>query len=54
MSQAFAYYDYEYDVMNDPDGEAGQINYNDSGDIDPAALHCGRAGARPYKERCTP
>ncbi|MEQ9452788.1 MAG: hypothetical protein RJQ07_14495 [Pseudomonadales bacterium] len=35
MSQAFAYYDYEYDVMNDPDGESGQISYNDVGEIDP-------------------
>lgn len=35
MSQAFAYYDYEYDVMNDPDGDSGQISYNDVGEIDP-------------------
>ena len=32
MSQAFAYYDYEYDVMNDPDGANGRINYNTSDD----------------------
>ncbi|NKB97572.1 MAG: hypothetical protein GKR90_03600 [Pseudomonadales bacterium] len=35
MAQAFAYYDYEYDVMNDPDGANGQINYNDNGEADP-------------------
>lgn len=35
LSQAFAYYDYEYDVMNDPDGQNGQINYNDVGQTDP-------------------
>ena len=35
LSQAFAYYDYEYDVMNDPDGANGQINYNDVGQSDP-------------------
>ncbi|MFT7652033.1 MAG: hypothetical protein ACI9UU_001140 [Candidatus Azotimanducaceae bacterium] len=35
MAQAFAYYDYEYDVLNDPDGINGQINYNDVGQADP-------------------
>ena len=35
MAQAFAYYDFEYDVMNDPDAENGRINYNNTGDIDP-------------------
>lgn len=36
MAQAFAYYDYEYDVMNDPDGEAGAIHYNGMNEVDPA------------------
>jgi len=36
MAQAFAYYDYEYDALNDPEGEFGAIHYNDSGQIDPA------------------
>jgi len=35
MAQAFAYYDFEYDAMNDPDAVNGRINYNDNGDIDP-------------------
>lgn len=35
MAQAFAYYDYEYDVMSDPDGEFGRIHYNGVGEIDP-------------------
>jgi hypothetical protein len=35
MAQGFAYYDYEYDIMNDPDGENGRINYNASGQTDP-------------------
>ncbi len=35
LAQAFAYYDYEYDVVNDPDGQAGRINYNASGQTDP-------------------
>ena len=34
MSQAFAYYDYEYDEMMDPDAENGQITYNDVNDVD--------------------
>ncbi len=36
LTQSMASYDYEYDVMNDPDGLNGRINYNDVGDIDPA------------------
>ena len=36
MTQAFAYYDYEYDSVADPDGANGQINYNTSTEIDPA------------------
>jgi hypothetical protein len=35
MAQAFAYYDYEYDVMSDPEGEFGQIHYNGVGETDP-------------------
>ncbi len=35
MAQAFAYYDYEYDVMSDPDGEFGAISYNAVGEVDP-------------------
>ncbi len=35
MSQAFAYYDYEYDEMNDPDAQNGSINYNGTGEVDP-------------------
>jgi hypothetical protein len=35
MTQAFAYYDYVYDDVNDPDGMNGAISYNDVGEIDP-------------------
>ncbi len=28
MAQAFAYYNFQYDVDNDPDGEVGQLVYN--------------------------
>ncbi len=28
MAQSFAYYDYEYDADNDPEGELGQLVYN--------------------------
>ncbi|MEM7002964.1 MAG: hypothetical protein AAF529_19410 [Pseudomonadota bacterium] len=35
MSQAFAYYDYEHDELNDPEGQNGQLNYNDVGQFDP-------------------
>ena len=34
MAQAFAYYDYVYDVVNDPEGMNGAITYNDAGEID--------------------
>jgi hypothetical protein len=34
MIQSFAYYDYDYDVVNDPDGENGQLIYNSTGEID--------------------
>lgn len=35
LAQAFAYYDYEHDEVADPDGNNGQINYNDAGQADP-------------------
>ena len=35
LAQAFAYYDYEYDVDNDPTGESGRLNYNAAGQTDP-------------------
>lgn len=34
MAQAFAYYDYEYDIDNDPEGIDGSIHYNREGDVD--------------------
>jgi hypothetical protein len=36
MAQAYAYYDYEYDDVADPDGQFGRINYNRDGEFDPA------------------
>ncbi len=35
MIQAFAYYNYQYDVTADPDGENGQLDYNAAGETDP-------------------
>ncbi|MEP1383385.1 MAG: hypothetical protein ABJK64_06280 [Paraglaciecola sp.] len=35
LAQAFAYYDYEYDLESDPDGEYGALQYNTSSLIDP-------------------
>ena len=35
LAQAFAYYNYEFDVDNDPDGDNGRLVYNDVNDIDP-------------------
>ncbi len=35
LAQAFAYYDYIYDVGSDPDGLNGFIDYNDAGEINP-------------------
>lgn len=35
MTQAFAYYDYEYDSDVDPEGDAGRLVYNIQGSIDP-------------------
>src|SRR5690606_26770168 len=35
MAQAFAYYDYEFDINADPEGVNGSIHYNSEGVIDP-------------------
>ena len=35
LAQAFAYYDYDFNVDNDPAAEAGNIAYNQDGTIDP-------------------
>lgn len=35
LAQAYAYYEWNYDSDNDPDGVNGQIAYNAEGDIDP-------------------
>ena len=35
LAQAFAYYDYQYDVEVDPTGENGAITYNGEGQLDP-------------------
>lgn len=35
LAQAFAYYDYEYDINTDPEGINGRIHYNTATDIDP-------------------
>ncbi|MDH3642370.1 MAG: hypothetical protein OES38_09755 [Gammaproteobacteria bacterium] len=35
MAQSMAYYNYNYDVANDPDGQNGSITYNTANDIDP-------------------
>ncbi|WP_100658493.1 hypothetical protein [Alteromonas flava] len=34
LAQAFAYYEYDYDINNDPEGENGQISYNQNGETD--------------------
>ena len=34
LAQSFAYYNYGYDVANDPDGQNGNITYNNVNDID--------------------
>lgn len=36
MTQAFAYYDYQYDADSDPDGELGRLIYNSVNDVEPA------------------
>jgi hypothetical protein len=35
LAQAFAYYDWSYDVASDPNGDNGQMTYNGPNDIDP-------------------
>jgi hypothetical protein len=35
LAQAFAYYNYEYNVDSDPEGEQGSLQYNQAGDADP-------------------
>src|SRR5690606_5960616 len=35
MAQAYAYYDYEFDVAADPEGLGGRIHYNTEATIDP-------------------
>ena len=35
LAQAFAYYEYDYNVDSDPEGESGQITYNNEGETDP-------------------
>lgn len=35
MAKAYAYYDFEFDINNDPDGVNGAIHYNTAGTIDP-------------------
>jgi len=35
LAQSFAYYEYDYDVATDPDGENGSIGYNTAGITDP-------------------
>ena len=38
MTQAFAYYNFEFDADNDPTGESGRLVYNDVGAVDPDTL----------------
>ncbi|WP_196137433.1 DUF1585 domain-containing protein [Aliikangiella sp. G2MR2-5] len=35
MIQSFAYYDYDYDIEADPEGESGRLTYNSAGVTDP-------------------
>jgi hypothetical protein len=35
LAQAYAYYNYEYDVEGDPQGENGRLIYNQEGQLDP-------------------
>jgi hypothetical protein len=35
LAQSFAYYEYDYDVETDPEGESGSISYNRVGTTDP-------------------
>jgi hypothetical protein len=34
LAQAFAYYNYEYNVASDPEGEQGSLQYNQAGETD--------------------
>ncbi|MCJ8319395.1 MAG: hypothetical protein MJK12_07165 [Colwellia sp.] len=34
LAQAFAYYDYDFDPINDPNGDSGAISYNPQGTLD--------------------
>ncbi len=36
LAQAFAYYDFEHDELNDPEALNGQLSYNGVGETDPA------------------
>jgi hypothetical protein len=36
LAQAFAYYNYEFNLDTDPDGNAGKVAYNSSGQVDPS------------------
>ena len=36
LAQAFAYYDYQFDTSNDPDGINGSLHYNENGNVDQA------------------
>ena len=38
MAQAFAYYNFQYDKVNDPTGDAGSLQYNDVGAVDPVTM----------------
>jgi len=38
MAQAFAYYNFQYDKVNDPNGDAGSLQYNDIGAVDPVTM----------------
>ena len=35
LAQAYAYYNYDYNVESDPDGENGRLIYNQEGQLDP-------------------
>jgi hypothetical protein len=35
LAQAYAYYNYDYNVESDPDGENGRLIYNQAGQLDP-------------------
>ncbi len=38
MTQAFAYYNFQYDPANDPAADAGFLTYNNTGAVDPVTL----------------